>query len=313
MPHLNRWADRGCLVRRFALVLLVAAVGLDVAQAAEETRPDPRYQREIARLKGKLGRDFTVKRAGMFVVAWDVDATRGARYEKLIAQEEKALYETWLGTRPSYIIKIVLFKDNASLRRNAKKVAVKSPVLPGGGFYLGYEKAVCVDMAMGEWLLKHELAHALLHADWGREKLPQWIDEGMAMLVESCTFENGRIKLKPDWRLPVVHKLTKAHKLPHLKDVLRMDFRTYNRRENRMVADAVARNFLLYLHDKDVLVRLYRRFRNNYSRDPSGIQFLEQLLKKDIDAIEADWLAWVARKMAEYRKGTSPDAAPESR
>ena len=304
---------KGSAVRRFALILLMTVLGGDAAHATEEAKPDPRYRREIARLKRKLGRDFTVKQVGIFVVAWDLNEEQGAQYEKLIGQQEKLLYDKWFGTRPGTIIKIVLFKNNASLRKSAKKVAVKSAVMPGGGFYLAYEKVLCVDTAMGAWVLKHELTHALLHADWRREKLTQWIDEGMAMLIESCTFTDDGIELRLDWRLSVVHRLMKAQKLPHLKDVFRMDFRTYNRRENRMVADAMARNLLFYLHEKGMLVRFYRRFRNNYSRDRSGIKFLEQLLKKDIDAIEADWLGWVARKMATYGKGASQRRAPKSR
>ena len=285
---------------------MVLAVVLDGANAADEPRPDPSYQREIARLKSKLGRDFTVKRVGMFVVAHDLDAEQGAQYEELIARQEKRLYAKWFGTRPDYIIKIVLFRDNASLRKGAKKVAVKSAVMPGGGFYLAYEKVLCVDTTMGRWVLKHELTHALLHADWRREKLTQWIDEGMAMLVESCTFTDDDIQLRLDWRLSVVYRLMKAQKLPHLKDVFRMDFRTYNRRENRMVADAMARNFLFYLHEKDLLIRFYRRYRNNYSRDRSGIKFVEEFLKKDIDTVEADWLTWLTQKTARPRTGGTP-------
>ena len=286
------------VLRRLALILTAAVIVIPDAAAAVEPKPDPRCQREIVRLKGKLGPTFTVKQVGMFVVAHDLDTEPAAQYETLISQQEKLLYDKWFGTRPEYVIKIVLFRDNASLRKSAKKVAEKSAVMPGGGFYLAYERVLCVDTGVGAWVLKHELTHAMLHADWRREKLTQWIDEGMAMLVESCTFTDDDIELRLDWRLPVVHRLMKAQKLPHLKDVFRMDFRTYNRPENRMVCDAVARNFLFYLHEKGLLVGFYRRYRNNYSQDPSGIKFAEAFLKKDIDAIEADWLAWVTEKAA---------------
>lgn len=300
-------------MRRVLIHLVCAALAagclVPAVFAVGDADGDARWRPVIEKLQRKLGAGFTVKRVGMFVVAHDLDEAAGERCEELIAQLEAALYKQFFATRPGYIIRIAVFRNNASLRKHARKLAEKSLVMPGGGFYLGYEKVLCVDAAMGEWLLKHELTHALLHADFRRDKVTPWLDEGMASLVESAKLEGGEIHFQLDRRLALVHKLMKQQKLPHIKDVAKMDFRTYNSRRNRMVGDAVARNVLFYLHEKGLLVRFYRRFRNNYSKDRSGVTFIEQLLKKDIDAVEADWLAWVNDKVAKRGK---PPAGGES-
>ena len=279
------------------LLLLCGLVGTLAAQFPPEPQPtEERYNTLIADLKATLGPSFTVHRVGMFVVAWDLNRDAGDQYEKLIPQVQEALYENFFATRPDDVIRIALFKDNASLRKNAKKLATKSPVMPGGGFYLPYEKVLCVETPMGEWLLKHELTHALLHADFRQRRLCPWFDEGMAMLVESAAINDKKIDLRLDWRLTLVQQQWKAQKLPHLKDVFRMDFATYNSMSNRMIGDAMGRCFLMYLQEKGLLMTFYKRFRGNYSQDPTGIKFLEAITKKKIDALETDWLAWVSEK-----------------
>jgi len=302
MRHGMTWA---------ALLLCGLTARLGAQPAEEAEKPESRFQPLIVSLKGKLGPDFTVKQVGMFVVALDLDKQAGAQYENLITQIEQALYENFFVNRPEYVIKIVLFKDNASLQKSAKKVAEKSLVMPGGGFYLPYEKVLCVETPMGPWVLKHELTHALLHADFRREKLCPWVDEGMAMLVESATLDGKQIQLRLDGRIQMVYQLMKAQKLPHLKDVFSMDFATYNSMANRMIGDAMSRNLLFYLHEKGLLIPFYKRFRGNYGRDRTGIKFIEEIAKKDINAVETDWLAWVNDKTAKHAAGEAGKAPAE--
>jgi len=286
------------------------AAHLCAADAEEPEKPESRFQPLIASLERKLGPEFTVKQIGMFVVAWDIDKEAGARSEKLITQLDEVLYENFLVNRPDYVIKIAIFKDNASFQRGVKKLAEKSPTLPGVGFYLPYEKVVAWEAPMGEWVLRHELTHALLHADFRREKLTSWIDEGVACLCDSATFHGKQIEFKLDWRLGLVYKLMKEQKLPHLKDVFNMDYMTYNSPANHMVGDAMARNLLFYLHEKGLFLKFYKRYRGNYGRDRTGIKFIEEVTKKDINAVETDWLTWVNDKMAKSTGGDGGNVPP---
>ena len=206
---------------------------------------------------------------------------------------------------------MVLFKDNASLRRNAKKVAEKSIVMPAGGFYMTYEHTLCAEVTMGPWLVRHELTHALVHGDFGSKKPAPWFDEGMAMMVESAVIEGKKLTFRADRRLNLVHRLMKARKLPKLKDVLKMDFRTYNAPATRATADALSRCLMLYLDEKGLLVKFYRRYRIRYRRDPTATKFVEELLEKDIDAVETDLLAWVQAKVRESRESTKKPSSKE--
>ena len=288
-------------MKRFPTVILALVVSVSASWSADDDgkkKPDPKYRAEIAKLRNKLGGDFTVWRVGVFVVASDLPEGRRERYDKLITQLEGALYAKLFTRRPSAILKIALFKDNASLRKSAKKLAVKSAVMPGGGFFMPYEKVICADTAMGEWVVKHEVTHALLHADFRQRRLTPWIDEGIAMLAESCVLTDDDMTFRMDWRTTLVQRYARARRLPKLRDVLKMDFRTYNSRKNRMICDALARSLLMYLHEKGQLITFYKRYRKGYKRDKTGRTYLEETLQKNIDAIETDVLAWVEKKGA---------------
>ena len=283
-------------VKRAFCVMLTCLAAFASVCPGDDARPDPRYEREITYLRNKLGTDFAVRQVGLFVVADDLDAAKREAYEKLITQLQSALYAKLFQKRPGDVLKLVLFRDNASLRRSAKKLAVKSMVMPGGGFFMPYERTLCVDTAMGEWVTKHEVTHALMHADFGREKVTPWIDEGIAMLVESCVLADDDMTFRLDWRLRMTSSAARAKKLPALGDVLRMDFRTYNSPQNRMLCDAVSRSLLMYLDERGQLVTFYKAYRKGYARDKTGIRYLEEVLQKKIDAIETDVLQWVEEK-----------------
>ena len=51
----------------------------------------------------------------------------------------------------------------------------------------------------------------------------------------------------------------------------------------------------MYLQEKGLLEKFYRKFRDNHKKDPTGMKFLKEVLEKKIDEIEKDWLAWVKK------------------
>ena len=279
---------------RILTVLLLAAA----SAVAEETKPTPAQTAAVASMKQKLGAGFTVKRVGVFAVAWDLDAEAGAAYEQFILEVQGALYKDFFVKRPTGVFKIALFRDTASLQKNAKKLATKSAVMPMGGFYLPYERVICTDTTGGRWMVQHEVTHALLHADLGRENWPAstvtpWIDEGMASLIESAALKDGAFAIVADWRLRFARRMQTGGTLPKLRDVFKMDFATYNSPKNRMACDVVSRTFLYWLHEKAMLMPFYKAWRAEYNADPSGITFLERATQKTLDQVESDWHAWL--------------------
>jgi hypothetical protein len=55
---------------------------------------------------------------------------------------------------------------------------------------------------------------------------------------------------------------------------------------------AEARYLCYYLQEKGLLLSFYTRFKKTCAHDPSGLKTLEELLQKDIDSIEIEWLQW---------------------
>ncbi len=320
-------------MRRFALILavvLLAAWGFASAHGAGAASPatggqsrtsgqSPQHDAAVNLMKQKLGAAFTVKRVGVLVVAWDLDAEVGAAYEKFIQDVQDALYKDLFVKRPTGVFKVALFRDTASLQKNAKKLAVKSVVMPMGGFYLPYERVICADMTGGRWVVQHEITHALLHADLGRENWPAstvtpWVDEGIASLVESAPLKDGSFQIGPDWRLTMACRRADGG-LPKLRDVMTMDFATYNSPKNRFLNDVVARTFLLFLHERGQFLPFYKAYRTGVAADPSGIKAVEKTVQKSLDEIEADWLAWLKTKAepvapAKPESGTSRQDSP---
>ncbi len=288
---------------------ITLAVGLALAAALfaapDEAKLTPAQEAAINLMKERLGAGFTVKRMGVLVVATDLEGDAAAAVEKSVIALQDALYRDFFVKRPTGVFKVALFKDNVSLRANAKKLAVKSAVMPAGGFYLPYERVICAEMdAGGMWLAQHEITHALLHSDLGREDwpkstVPPWIDEGIAMLMESAPIKDGSLVIKADWRLPQAVALAQAGKMPKLRDLMKMDFAAYNTPgPNRMLYDVEARAFLLWLHEKGQLMSFYKAYRSNLASDPTGVKFVEKAMQKTLDEIEAEWLDWLKAKAA---------------
>ena len=56
---------------------------------------------------------------------------------------------------------------------------------------------------------------------------------------------------------------------------------------------AQARYFCMYLQEKGMLKKYYKKFRDNYEKDNTGISFAEELLNKTIRETDKDFKVWV--------------------
>jgi hypothetical protein len=79
----------------------------------------------------------------------------------------------------------------------------------------------------------------------------------------------------------------------HLKNLVATSDSEF-RGEKEALNYAEARYFCMYLQQRGLLGKFYRKFRDNYKQSPSGEKFLIELLGKEMDEDEKDWLKWVA-------------------
>jgi hypothetical protein len=51
----------------------------------------------------------------------------------------------------------------------------------------------------------------------------------------------------------------------------------------------------MYLQEKGVLKKFYKKFRDNFKNDETGISFAEEILKDKISNIDNDYKSWVLK------------------
>jgi len=234
---------------------------------------------------------FIVERTGCFVVAGDLDRGQFDRFKKWTVGEcGKALHRMYFDKKPSYTITVYLFNGDKSYRAWAKKLFNEEPSTPYG-YYMPSEHRMVMNIATGGGTLVHEMVHALMRPDF--PSVPTWFDEGLASLYEQCTTgDDGLLKGLINWRYKGLMEAVRKNRLVPLKDLVRTTDAQF-RGPGSGLHYAEARYLCMYLQEKKLLRKFYKTFRDRYNEDKTGETFLVELLGKDLDSVEAEWIVWV--------------------
>ncbi|MDH4127755.1 MAG: hypothetical protein OEV44_03305 [Spirochaetota bacterium] len=248
------------------------------------------YNKDLNNLKKKLPKNFLVMSLKPFVITGNIDFDWMKRtVDNTIKSCSDALFNDFFNKKPSYLIKIYLFKNNSSYRFYSKKLFKETPDTPFG-YYLPSYKSLVMNIATGGGTLVHELVHALVDVDF--PNIPAWFNEGMGSLFEACTC-GEHIYGIVNWRLPILREGIKKNNYISLRKVLsttRSEF--YNDLKGMNYSEV--RYFCLYMQEKKVLKRFYQLFRDNFAKDKTGISFVEQVFNNTkLEIIEKDMLEWV--------------------
>jgi hypothetical protein len=95
-----------------------------------------------------------------------------------------------------------------------------------------------------------------------------------------------------NWRFPRLKEAVEKDELVPLKDLVATTTRQFYGRGSDLHY-AEARYFCMYLQEKGLLEKFYKKFRDNYEDDTTGRKFLEELFEKKIDDIQKDWVKFV--------------------
>lgn len=161
-----------------------------------------------------------------------------------------------------------------------------------GGSY-SHDRKELVAMDLGG-TLRHEYMHLLHWRSNSRagQVHPIWIQEGVCSLAEDFDVRGGRLEITPNWRTNMVKRLAEARRLPSLDRLARMSRGDFA--GSRPLANyAHARAFFLYLDSIGKLGDWYAHYVERYEEDPSGLESISTVLGKPIDAIDADFQAWL--------------------
>jgi hypothetical protein len=199
------------------------------------------------------------------------------------------MYQQYFEKKPDYIIKVYLFGDDASYRRTARRLWNDTGLSPFG-YYKPSQKTLVMNIATGTGTLVHEMFHALVEPDF--PDIPSWFNEGVASLYECCQVKSDKLIGMMNWRFPRLQKAVRDDELVPLERLVSTTTaQFYGRGSDLNYSEA--RYFCMYLQEKGLLEKFYKKFRDSYDEDNTGRKFLEELLDKKLDEIQKDWVKWV--------------------
>jgi len=201
---------------------------------------------------------------------------------------------------PQSLISVYLVPDAWSLRKQGEKLHG----LKVGEGAIGYSfqndlslSAVVTGPNVGT--LKHELTHLLVRTYFG--DAPPWLDEGLAALYEVSRQEGDFLRGLPNWRGEVLQRYWRGE--PGIAELLGMNWAQFDAEHRSMkqqaVNHALARYWILYLQDNDLLEAVYRAIRDQKVSRLSGnasadmISLTENAAGRSFARLESEFNQWL--------------------
>lgn len=249
----------------------------------------------MAKLRKELGEGFIFGQTKPFVIAGNIpEAELESIHDYTIKLCSEALYKDFFTQKPDYVLKVYLLKDAQTYEDYCEKTLGQKPSTPYG-FYQYASRSLIMNIGTGTGTLVHEMVHALIKPDF--PDVPAWFNEGLGSLYEQCRVESGSLRGLINWRYQGLMEAQRNNKLMPLNKLFgTSDTEFYG--ENSRIRYAQARYFCLYLQEHKVLPRFYKKFKESFDDDKTGIKAAEELLNKPIEEIDRDWQAWI-RKVAD--------------
>jgi len=118
------------------------------------------------------------------VIAGDLSVADLQRWwRQTIQPAARAMAAEYFAAAPDEPITILLFADEESYRRHAKRL-FHDEHLPRCGYYRPHLRTMLINVSAGRGALLHELTHALAAFDF--PDAPDWLHEGLASLHEEA-------------------------------------------------------------------------------------------------------------------------------
>lgn len=279
-----------------AALIAIACLTFPLHRAAAEPSADELDQRRAALQQRLGGQGFTVVVQPPFVVVGDESpATVKHRANGILKWSIRLLEAEYFKTRPTKLIEIWLFRNEASYRKGAKKFFDDEPETPYG-YYSSAQDAMVMNIGPGAGTLVHEVVHPYIEANFPDG--PAWFNEGLASLYERPTEKKGHIWGLPNWRLPNLKKQLRDKTLPALDTLLKTTHNQFY--EAPYDSYAYARYLLLYLQEQGKLTPFYEKFVAD-KEDLTGKAALEAVLDEKLETFEPRWRKWALELKSDNR------------
>ncbi len=270
-----------------AALLLVCHAGCD-ADKPPERSPSP--EQRLAKIVGSLGKGFTGRIEGHYLVAGNLEPARFDRavQENLLDVSER-LHQQLFTRRLDEPYVICLFADKVSYLEASRRLWGKDNA-PHFGFHLPHQRVIVVNTPTGPGALVHELVHALARNDF--PEMPPWLNEGLATLYECYRLEEDRIEGVANWRYPRLLRACKDGTLVPLDRLLALSSDDF-RGTDKKLHYAESRYLCFYLQERALLEKVYARFREAQGRDPA--RMIEEATGMRLTELDRAWREWILR------------------
>lgn len=212
-------------------------------------------------------------------------------HDRVVVPATSALAASYFDRTPNQPVTLILLDDDSNYRRYARRFAGEQE-LAYFGYYDSEQRIAVANVRAGGGTLLHELTHAMMEFDF--PQAPAWFAEGLASLHEQCALrDDGRALVGlVNWRVAELKTDADAGRLRLVESLVRSrDFRDGDEGTNY----AHARALVLYLQRRGVLTAFYKRFRDRFEEDPSGLKFLNELLEPTSDGtLDTSFRQWLA-------------------
>ena len=239
---------------------------------------------------GKLTDDFSIEERSYFLIISNLSkGETGKIIDNTILRAVDCFYNDYFETKPLEATTIFLFRDDKSYRTWAKKL-YDDDDLSRFGYYKPFNKVMLMNISTGTGTLVHEMTHALVRYDF--PDIPSWFNEGLGSLYERCSLNDKLILGYVNWRLPDLQDAIKDNSYTSLDKLLRTDYDGfYGNRSSFNYSQA--RYLCMFLQEKGLLKKFYKKFRDTYADDNTGKKQIEAVYGKPLTELETDYLAWV--------------------
>lgn len=221
-----------------------------------------------------------------FVTALGPDDARDVR--RMLDEEAGHLHRLLgLPLRPTQTVLIVVPRPQDARRLLGKPHAA-------GFYHHARGELITTDT---QRCLRHEFVHALHHShmDALGQEHPLWIQEGLALLLEHVRPQpDGSLTFPANDRQDHVRMLARTGRLIPWTSLLAMSSAQLDAESARTYPQL--RSMFRFLAGQGRLGSWYRRYVEDFDRDPTGVSALEAAFGKPLSTVERQWRAWLDRQ-----------------
>jgi len=154
------------------------------------------------------------------------------------------------------------------------------------GYYNQFDGSLVTWINSGGGTFIHEFVHLMMDHDAAADRIPYWLNEGMASLYE----ETRNFRPLNNWRLVYIKKSMEVYNsFADIGEMLALD--DFSDEYERLITDAYARYFCKYLYDRDLLDEIYNNIRNSTIKPGKyqQIELIQSVLGQPMDSIQLDF------------------------